>query len=182
MIIFSWRPYLNLQGALCALAVLTELAQKTCERPDSGASCKSPYNFSEQNIFPHKCWDGLLYFGAIGQARNPNHRALVGHVSETWLALLNAASQYKFLMVTEKKIYYQFIATYQVMSLSGSFVWAGTLSFYFICSDFFCCSSLRTCSSWKQLSHCAGPAQYFTRASSPFLSFSFELNVLLMLQ
>lgn len=145
MIIFSVRPYLNLQGNTASSSCADRISTKNLR--DSETFCKSPHNFSEQNTFLHKCWDGLFYFGAIGEARNPNPKSLLGQyiklqIHDTPCQKLLHNTKYRTLMRTEKKIiYYQFIFAYEVMSLSVSCFWAGTLFIFFF--RIFCYSSLR---------------------------------------
>lgn len=66
----------------------------------------------------NKCWGGLFYLRAIGQARNPNHKALVGQniklqIYDSPCQMLLCSIKYRGLKITENNIiYYQLIVAY----------------------------------------------------------------------
>lgn len=112
--------------------------------------------FQFSYFISNKCWDGLFYLRAIGQARNPNHKALVGQniklqIYDSPCQMLLWSTNYRSLMIAQNNIiYYQLIAAYSVMSLSVPYFWAETYFVRFLFVGIFCYRSLTACSAWKQ--------------------------------
>lgn len=173
MIIFSVRPYLNLQGTLRAVPVLTELAQKTWETVKHFVkaliiSLNRIHFFTNAEMV---CFIlGRLVKPEI-QIPNPCWASISSYRYMTHLVKSCFITQNTGLWWEQKKKLY--ITNLYLRMRSWAFLCHafGRELCLFSFLGFFATAASEYLKAAPLLSHSDWPAEYFTRASSPFLSF-----------